>query len=510
MTLIAPASRLFDRVRDVAARDPARELIVLGADRLTYRQVADAACALADTLRAAGLQSGARVAYLGSPGPGFLITQFAAHEAGAAWMGLNPRYTASELARLIEDAEPSIIFVEQDARAGIMADVLRAAGAVAPCPLVHASAHWSDLLDIRGNIPAPTFALEQDIALLVYTSGTTGVPKGACLSHCAVMAAAALYADRYDHADLRSLLNLPINHVGALIDLTAAAVAIGGTLVAMRDFRPEAIPDILREERITILGQVPAMHLMIEAQAGSYCPERYPDLRHIVWSGAAMPRSFIERHHGRGIALSTCYGQTECTGSVTFTAPDATIEALAASVGQPAAPGLVRIVTEDGTIADLGEPGEVQISGACLMSGYFRRPEQTAEAFTHGWLRTGDLGVIDETGAVRLVGRLKEMFKSGGYNVYPREIEIVLEEHPAVSAAAVIAMPDPVWQEIGWAFLITDDGVGEDDIAAFARARLANFKVPKRFILRPELPLLPIGKIDKRALQEAARAGEHA
>ncbi|MBL0965271.1 MAG: acyl--CoA ligase [Blastomonas sp.] len=510
MTPTSTASRLFDRVRDVAAQDPARELIVLGADRLAYRQVADAALALADTLREAGLQPGARVAYLGCPGPGFLITQFAAHEAGAAWMGLNPRYTAIELARLIEDAEPSIIFVEQDARDNVVADVLSAAGAATPCPVVHASAHWSDLRHVGGNIPAPSLALEPGIALLVYTSGTTGVPKGACLSQRAVMSAASLYAERYAHPELRSLLNLPINHVGALIDLTAAAIAMGGTLVAMRDFQPEAIPDMLREERITILGQVPTMHLMIEAQGGSYCPERYPDLRHIVWSGAAMPRSFIERHHGRGIELSTCYGQTECTGSVTFTAPDATIEALASSVGQPAAAGLVRIVAAYGTPVPHGEPGEVQISGDCLMNGYFRRPEQTAEAFTDGWLRSGDLGVIDETGAVRLVGRRKEMFKSGGYNVYPREIETVLEEQPAVSAAAVIAMPDPVWQEIGWAFLIASPGAREDDIAAFARARLANFKVPKRFILRPELPLLPVGKIDKRALQEAALAGAHA
>ncbi|MBX9875389.1 MAG: AMP-binding protein, partial [Beijerinckiaceae bacterium] len=391
-----------------------------------------------------------------------------------------------------------------------VADVLFAAEALAQPPAVLAIAHWSDLLNFRGEVPAPTFALEPDIALLVYTSGTTGMPKGACLSHRAVMAAAELYAGRYAHTDLRSLLNLPINHVGALIDLTAAAIAMGGTLVAMREFRPEAIPGVLRQERVTILGQVPTMHLMIEAEGGSYSPERYPDLRHIVWSGAAMPRGFIERHHGRGIELSTCYGQTECTGSVTFTAPDATVEALAASVGQPAAPGLVRIVAEDGTPAAQGEPGEVQISGDCLMSGYFRRPEPTAEAFTGGWLRTGDLGVIDETGALRLAGRLKEMFKSGGYNVYPREVEIVLEEHPAVSAAAVIAVPDPVWQEIGWAFLIAEPDAREDDIAAFARARLANFKVPKRFILRPELPLLPIGKIDKRALREAAFEGNHA
>lgn len=509
MGLPPPASRLIDRVAQVAAQDPARELIIAGDERLSYRDVADAAHGLASRLKVAGLQPGSRVAYLGSPGPGFLISQFATHLAGAAWMGLNPRYTAAELTPLLVDAQPSIIFVEDAAGEDTAREVQAAARALEQQPLVCISRHWSDLGKLEASVSPTANPLDPEIALLVYTSGTTGVPKGACLSHRAVMAAAALYAERYAHPGLRSLLNLPINHVGALIDLTAAAIAMGGTLVAMRDFQPAAIPQVLREERITILGQVPTMHLMIEAQGGPYDPSRYPALRHLVWSGAAMPRSFIERHHGRGIELSTCYGQTECTGSVTFTAPDAGVDELAATVGKAASPGLVRIIGADGCVVPAGEPGEVQIRGDCVMSGYLGRPEQTAEALADKWLRTGDLGVFDGSGALRLVGRLKEMFKSGGYNVYPREIEIALEEHPSVSAAAVVAMPDPVWQEVGWAFLIATPQASETDIAAFARSRLANFKVPKRFILSTGLPLLPIGKIDKRALQEAARAGAY-
>ncbi len=504
-----PASRLIDRVVQIAAQDPARELIVAGNERLSYQDVADAARALASRLLLAGLQPGSRVAYLGSPGSGFLISQLATQLVGAAWMGLNPRYTAAELTPLLTDAEPSIIFVEHAAGENAEAEVRAAMRELSEQPLVHVSGHWSDLGGLCASVPPAATLLDPEIALLVYTSGTTGVPKGACLSHRAVMAAAALYAERYAHSGLRSLLNLPINHVGALIDLTAAAIAMGGTLVAMREFQPAVIPEVLREERITILGQVPTMHLMIEAQGGSYDSSRYPALRHLVWSGAAMPRSFIERHHGRGIELSTCYGQTECTGSVTFTAPDAGVDELAATVGKPAAEGLVRIVGADDLDAPAGEPGEVQIRGDCVMSGYLGRPEQTAEALAGGWLRTGDLGVLDERGALRLVGRLKEMFKSGGYNIYPREIEIALEEHPAVSAAAVVAMPDPVWQEVGWAFVIAAPQASEADIAGFARTKLANFKVPKRFILSVELPLLPIGKIDKRALQEAARAGAY-
>ncbi len=215
-----------------------------------------------------------------------------------------------------------------------------------------------------------------------------------------------------------------------------------------------------------------------------------------------MPRGWIEDRIDGPAELSTCYGQTECTGACTFTSPGASVDVLADTVGAPAEDGLVRVG------APRGEPGEVLVRGLLLMAGYLGRPDATAETLTpDGWLRTGDLGVLDENGALRLVGRLKEMFKSGGYNVYPREVETVIEAHPAVAGAAVIGLSDPRWGEVGWAFVLAREPVESDALEAFSRERLANYKVPKRFVVARNLPLLPIGKIDKRALKAAALEG---
>jgi acyl-CoA synthetase (AMP-forming)/AMP-acid ligase II len=502
-------ARLVDQIMLVAQEEPSRELVVDANDRLTYGQAARAIIELAAALRRAGVMGGERIAYLGVPRPGFLLSMAATHLAGAVWMGLNPRYTVGELAYVIGDAKPSLIIVEADADDDVVGKVQAAMASVEAAAALQVVDHWSELTSLAGTIAAPIERLADDTALIVYTSGTTGKPKGACLSHRGVMEAARLYGRRYAHPNLRSLLNLPINHVGALVDLTASAIFMRGTLVAMPTFDPVAIPEVMRRERISILGQVPTMHLMIEALAG-FDSANFPHLKHIVWSGASMPLAWVERHFGKGPQLSTCYGQTECTGAVTFTGPNATVGQLAEGVGAPAEPGLVKIVDTEGAEVAHGEAGEVLICGALLMTGYYNQPETTSATITtDGWLCTGDLGRFNDNGDLVLVGRLREMYKSGGYNVYPREIEVVLEDHPLVEAAAVIAMPDAQWQEVGWGFVMASGNVAEDEIRSFARERLANFKLPKRIIIRNELPLLPIGKIDKRLLRDQASSGAY-
>ncbi|WP_072382831.1 class I adenylate-forming enzyme family protein [Novosphingobium sp. NDB2Meth1] len=497
---------LFGMALDWARRDGGREALVDGPLRLTYAQLAERITALAEVLSQHGLRAGDRVAFLGAPGAAFLISELATHKAGGVWLGLNPRYTARELLHVVADSRPALIVAEG---ANDLTALHSALDEVADRPSVQVIASVDDLPQVP-QLCASAPLLDPRIALLVYTSGTTGVPKGAMLTHEGTVAAARLYAARYGHEGLRTLLNLPINHVGALIDLVSPALACGGTLVTMPTFDPAAIPAVLEAERISILGQVPAMHLAIDA-AGGYNLARLPHLRHLVWSGAAMPRSWIEARMSAPVELSTCYGQTECTGSITFTRPGASVEELADTVGAPAEPGDLRVVLSDGSAAPSGEVGEIQLRGPLLMAGYAGLDAATRETITpEGWLRTGDLGCLDEEGRLRLVGRLKEMYKSGGHNVYPREVETVLEEHPAVAAAAVIAMPDTRWQEVGWAFIIARAEVTADEILAHARERLANYKVPKQIVVRPELPMLPIGKIDKRALRQAAEQGLYA
>jgi acyl-CoA synthetase (AMP-forming)/AMP-acid ligase II len=238
-------------------------------------------------------------------------------------------------------------------------------------------------------------------------------------------------------------------------------------------------------------------------------------LRLLFFEGAPMPAEQIPDLQELAAVVVTAWGLTESSCSVTYTAADDPLPVLAETVGRPAPGCELRIAAADGKSASDGEAGEVLVRGPCVMAGYFRQPDATAAAIdAEGWLHSGDIGRFDESGRLRLIGRMKEMFKSGGYNIYPREIEMVLESHPAVSLAAVVAMPDPLYQEIGCAFLLRKPGCGLEAAAinAWCRGRLANYKIPKRFVIRDELPLLPIGKLDKTALRaEALRlSGESA
>lgn len=492
-----------------ARREPTAEAVVAGTLRLTYSQLADRIDTLRLSLLAAGLIPGARVAHLGYPGADFLISALATQAAGGVWLGLNPKHTTPELQYVLEDSQPALVVIEKDVGDAATRACRDAVEALQVCPAVVSSRDLSAQHISLPALQAPQHAVADGVGLIVYTSGTTGKPKGACLTHRGIAKAAGLYAARYGHTGLRSILNLPINHVGSLIDIVSPSLHAGGCLVTMPGFAPHAIPDLMREERVTILGQVPAMHLAIDA-AAPCDPDAFPALRHLVWSGAAMPRSWIEARHGGRVDLSTCYGQTEATGSVTFTRTGASIDELANTVGEAPAPGMLRVVREDGTVAQTEETGEVQVRGAFMMHGYFNRPEATQAALSSdGWLKTGDLGALGPNGALRLVGRKTEMYKSGGFNVYPREVEIAIEAFSGVDAAAVISVPDPQWQEVGWAFVLSQQTIHDTELAGFLRQHLANYKIPKRIIVRSDLPLLPIGKIDKQSLRRAILDGSH-
>jgi acyl-CoA synthetase (AMP-forming)/AMP-acid ligase II len=198
---------------------------------------------------------------------------------------------------------------------------------------------------------------------------------------------------------------------------------------------------------------------------------------------------------------------TETTSAITIIHPTDDLDILADSVGLPFEGVEIRLVDSDGRVVEPGSPGEVESRSIFNMLGYWRREKETAEAFTaDGFFRTGDLAVQRPDGRYRIVGRIKEMYKSGGYNVYPREIEDVIETHPSVAAAAVVSRPDELWQEVGVAFVVAEGALAIEDLETHCRERLANYKIPKAFVLCEELPLLPIGKVDKLTLAQRARA----
>lgn len=494
----------------------------LGSRRLTYGALADEIDALARAMLAADVVKGDRVATLQTPRPEFMVAFLAAASIGAIWVGLNPRYRLQELQYLVDDCSPRLLIARSRIGERSYATELAAlmAGDGAPerlivfdgDPPIEGAQSMSAFLVAGDGVAEDALAHARagcggrDPCLIVYTSGSTGKPKGALLHHGGIIAF-SLTQNRVWPVDPVRVLNfLPINHIGCVIDISTPALVAGGSIAFMEQFDPSAALQAMAEERITLWGSVPSV-FALQLALPEFDRHDLSSVQLILWEGAAMPREMIARLMSVHPRLATNYGLTESCSAATVLEPTADLDALADSVGAPF-PGVeLRLVDAEGaTVAD-GEPGEVQIRSAYAMLGYWNRPEATAEAFTpDGFLRTGDLAVRRPDGRYRIVGRLREMYKSGGYNVYPREVEEIIETHPAVVMAAVVSRPDPLWQEVGVAFVTLQAQAGAAELTGWARERLANYKVPKRFVICESLPLLPIGKIDRKTLSERAAA----
>jgi acyl-CoA synthetase (AMP-forming)/AMP-acid ligase II len=497
---------LADLVRETAAEDASLVAAIEGEQQLTYGELVERVDDLAAVLRSFGIRDGDRIAHFGLPDIAYLISLLAADTVGAIWVGLNSKYSERELKHVINDSEP--VLVVGAFATGEPTSALNAALVDVPLngkvALTGACDGWKALSACDRKSGPGMSANRQPVAALVYTSGTTGAPKGALLRHDSLVHAGHIYNSQYPPQRAkrtRALCNLPINHVGCLCDITATTICAGGGIVFMPRFEPDRIAEEIDRNGITVVGQVPTMWRYI-LEATSFVAADLSSLEWAIWSGAPMPVDLARILRERGFQISNCYGMTETTGSITFTDPDDPVESITGTVGRPVEPENVRLWMNGSPKNVVGEPGEVQVRGPLLFAGYFKNDDATHQAFSDGeWFGTGDLAEWTEDGALRLVGRLKEMFKSGGYNVYPREIEEVLEAHPNVSAAAVVAYPHPVFEEVGCGFVIRAGDIEEAELAAWCKERLANYKVPKRFIVEDELPLLPIGKIDKSALK---------
>jgi acyl-CoA synthetase (AMP-forming)/AMP-acid ligase II len=493
-------------VRWWAAHDGGREAAVLGTARWSYARLDRAVASLARALLAAGVAKCDRVATLAPPGLDFLTSYLAATRIGAIWVGLNPRYRFEELAHVLRDAGPRLLLARTHPE---LAEVRTL------CPQTIVLDDPADLgAFLAGGEALPAGALDatlagvtaDDPAVLVYTSGSTGAPKGAILSHGGIVRFARGQNDVWPLSPLRVLNYFPINHVGCLNDILAPALVAGGCCVFMEQYDTRESLRLMQDEAITFWGSVPSVFQM-QLALPDFADFDLSAVQLIVWEGAAMAPDLIAQLGATCRWRGTNYGMTETTSAITVLEPTDDESLLGETVGS-AFPGVeVRLMWADGAPAPPGEAGEVQTRSPLNCLGYWNNPEATAAAFTQdGWFRTGDLAIQRPDGRYRIVGRLKEMFKSGGYNVYPREIETVIEAHPDVTAAAVVGIPDATWDEVGVAFV--EGAVTPEAIAEWCRARLANYKIPKHIHCEAALPLLPIGKIDKPALRRRALA-EH-
>jgi acyl-CoA synthetase (AMP-forming)/AMP-acid ligase II len=516
--------RLSDYPLHYADCDPEREAAVLGDYRLSFSGFAEQIDLCAKALLASGVGEGDRVATLSNPHPSALILFMACARIGAIWVGLNTRSQYDELAYIISDAQPRLLFaISAFESRSYQQDLQRLDSEFGCLESVF-------LLDRHNAGPDQCFAdyglfltLGKDVseeqlsqasaeadgdkpALIVYTSGSTGQPKGALLSHSNIIHSALTQYQCWHPEPLRILNNMPINHLGGAVQVAAYAIVCGGTNILMERFQPQTILAEIEANQITVVHQTSTMYQMILDQSN---PEDYDlsNLELLIWSGSACPRDLLSQLKKLCPNLSTSYGQTECGAEVLYVPVGAYEEVLATTVGKPPDSLQVRLVDDKDNLVTDGEAGEIQVKGPTMMLGYWQNPEATQEAFTEdGWLKTGDLAEKTGEGNFKIVGRLKEMYKSGGYNIYPREIEILLESHPAVAIAAVVSVPDPLYSEVGYAFILLEEQqqASEQALKDFCREKLANYKIPKRFILRDSLPMLPIGKVDKVALKQEA------
>lgn len=517
---------VLDRISDYVAHwanlTPDRAAVRFEGRSWTYAELEAEVDRWAAALVAHGIMPGDRVAMLSTPRPEFFFSFLATVSIGAVWLGLNPRYTPAELARTLADAEPALIFslkafegadltgrlLAATEAGGRDADAIVFGGAAEGFEPLEAFLSQAEDLDRSALDKRRAGVSRDDAALIVYTSGSTGAPKGAVLPHRGLCFGYSSQSGHFRLEGAKILCNLPINHIGCAGDLSCGPLVAGGTILFMERFAPDEVLAALAGGEIDCLLGIPTILQML-SEMPAFEALDMSRMRLVCWGGAAIAANVLARYRAKGCPLALTYGMSEVPGSITLSAMAADDRELLTTVGRPARGLDIRLVKDDGALCEVGEEGEIRIRHESLMLGYFKRPDLTAEAHDEdGYFRSGDVGVMEPEGTVRLVGRKKEMFKSGGYNVYPREIEMVLESHPAVATAAVVSVPDETWQEIGWAYVLADAGVDAaalaEELAGLCRERLANYKRPKKIVIRDALPMLPVGKVDKVGLRKEA------
>jgi acyl-CoA synthetase (AMP-forming)/AMP-acid ligase II len=506
--------RLHDALDYHARERGDTDFAVQDGRRLSYRQARAATERIAAALVGAGLEPGDRLAVLSKNSLEFLLLYYAASRAGVVPVPLNYRLAPTEWAWIVEDARVRVLVAAAE-YVSVVEGIRDGLGKLERfVTLGDAAPGWTAWDAWLAAAPATTVdRIPGDAHVLyqMYTSGTTGRPKGALLTHRAVTANLSQFALAFEpHFGERWLLVVPMYHASGAVT-SFAAINGGGCLVIHRDFNPVEVVRVLAEEGISRTSLVPAMIQACLVAVPDAAERTYPSLRFIAYGASPIAEGTLRR----AMATFKCdflqaYGMTETSAVLTYLLPVDHARALASapglllSAGRPIAGTELRIVDEQDRPVPNGTIGEIVARGPQLMQGYWNRPEETAEALRGGWMHTGDAGVLDDEGYVYVQDRVRDMIVSGGENVYPRVVEDVLFEHPAVADAAVIGVPDPRWGETVKAVVVLRPGARatEDDVIEFCRGRLGGFERPRSVDFVDTLPRNPTGKVLKRLLRE--------
>jgi fatty-acyl-CoA synthase len=473
--------------------------------RLTYRQANHRANKLANWLKLQGINKGDRVAILARDGYEHLDVFFASSKLGAIHTALNWRLHWQEILDIFQSVKPKVLIYSDGFK-----DNVKELTARFPLKVLYLdgeglpdSYDYEKELEGSDDSPVTCETLEaEDTAALIFTGGTTGLPKAAEVSH-RMIAWNTLNTVIHDITHNDIYLNVfPMFHTGGLFVYTLPQVIFGGTTIFVNKFDPDQVLDLIEKEKVSVFAAVPTMYQML-TQADNWEQADLSTLRFCTSGGAPLPVPLVEKYtQEKSIRFKQGFGMTEFGPGIFALAPEDAI-LKAGSIGRPNFYVDARVVDEDNNFLEPDQPGELVLKGPSYCSGYFNNPEATAEAVDErGYFHTGDVARFDEEGYFFIVDRKKDMFISGGENVYPAEIEKVLYQHPAVHMCAVIGLPDENWGEVGKACVVLkpEAETSGEELIRFMTDRLAKYKVPKSVSILSELPISAAGKILKREL----------
>ena len=484
---------------------PKRPALSEGSSETTYAQFNEKANRVATALISLGIKPGDHVALCAFNSGDWLVFYFGVLKAGAVAVSLSSMLNKDELALLVDHSKPRIMFTEDE-----KLDTLARFKGSGGLEKIISPGGDLDLQQLMAK-GLPSFkALERgrsDTAAILYTGGTTGIPKGVMLTHENINSSAhnVAFSERSTEAD-RALCFLPFNHVFGQMHIMNATILSGGCLEILPTFDLDRVLSLLAVGRATKLFAVPTVYVRLLGIQG--LKEKLGTVRYSFSAAASMAAEIVRQWKDRtGLTIHEGYGLTESASAVTY---NHYYRHVIGSIGTTV-PGVeVQIRDEQGQLLAQGKEGEICIRGRNIMKGYLNNPEGTTEAFWEDdWFRSGDIGVFDENAYLYIVDRVKDMIITGGENVYPREVEEVLYTRPEVQECAVIGLPDKEWGERVTAYIIPQPGktIDKDEVKAFLKTRLAPFKVPKEFHAVDELPKSPAGKILKRELRKQVLEG---
>jgi acyl-CoA synthetase (AMP-forming)/AMP-acid ligase II len=502
---------------------PDREALVCGEQRVTYMEMAEHVNRLANALQARGVAQGTKVAVMAMNSPQYVETYYACAKIGAVFVPLNYRAKREEIVHMLNDSQASLLFAGNrylelieslKPQLPSIKDFVCIDGAAGGMPC------FDDLLSSASDDETYVEIDEQDATVLMYTSGTTALPKGVILTYLtlSVYVVNTMSPANPEETPEVTLLSVPVYHVAGLTAIMSSIWG-GRTLVILPQFEPQLWLEAVQNEHVTHSFVVPTMLKRVMDQP-DFDKRDLSSLQLITYGAAPMPYEVVRKAVDVfKCGLMNAYGQTESTSTMTYLGPDdhrieGTEEEKAKklqrlrSVGRPMDDIAVAIMDRDGNILPSGKEGEICVSGSRIMREYHGQKEATEAAIKDGWLHTGDVGYLDEDNYLFITGRTKDLIIRGGENISPGEIESALEDHPKIAEAAVIGVPDVEWGERVMALLVMRPGesMTKDEVIQYCKGRLASFKAPEDVAFVDELPRNPLGKVLKTELRKTLGA----